>query len=86
MKRTRPPSPTLFPNESALGQRLSLGHSVVPEGATAEVVGVVSDILYDSPDAGSQPVVYLSSLQVPESDPTFIVRTASDPFSVFPAA
>jgi predicted permease len=75
----------LFRDEAALGQRLSLGHSVMPEGATAEVVGVVSDILYASPDVGPQSVVYLSSLQVPSVDPTFIVRTANDPFSILPA-
>lgn len=51
----------------------------------AEVVGVVSDILYASPETGPQPVVYLSSRQVPVENPTFIVRTANDPFSVLPA-
>jgi predicted permease len=75
----------LFPNENSLGQRLALGHSVMSEGATAEVVGVVSDILYASPDVGRQPVVYLSSRQVPLADPTFIVRTDNDPFAILPA-
>jgi putative ABC transport system permease protein len=49
------------------------------------VVGVVGDILYSSPDIGPQPVVYVSSLQAPLVDPTFIVRTDSDPFSFLPA-
>ena len=75
----------LFPNESALGQRLSLGHSVMPEGSMAEVVGVASDILYSSPETGPQPQVYFSSRQVPVENPTYIVRTASDPHSVLPA-
>ncbi len=75
----------LFPNERALGQRLSLGHSVMPEGSSAEVVGIASDILYSSPDVGSSPVVYLSSRQVPVENPTFIVRTVTEPFSVLPA-
>lgn len=75
----------LFPGESALSQRLSLGHSVMPEGAVGEVVGVVGDILYASPEVGPQPVVYVPSRQVPLVDPTFIVRTAGDPLSTLPA-
>jgi predicted permease len=75
----------LFPTGSSLGQHLALGHSVMPEGATAEVVGVVSDILYASPDVGPQPVVYLSSRQVPVADPTVVVRTDNDPFAMLPA-
>jgi predicted permease len=75
----------LFPNETALGQRLALGHSVMPDGETAEVVGVVSDILYASPDVGMRPTVYLSRRQVPEENPTFLVRTAADPYSVVSA-
>ncbi len=75
----------LFPNENSLGQRLTLGHGVMPEGATAEIVGVVSDILYAAPDVGPQPVVYLSSRQVPLANPTVIVRTDNDPLAMLPA-
>jgi predicted permease len=75
----------LFPNETGIGQRLSLGHSFMPEGSTAEVVGIASDIRYSSPEIGAQPVVYLSSRQIPLENPTFIVRTAGDPYSTLPA-
>jgi len=75
----------LFPDGNPLGQRLALGHSVMPEGATAEVVGVVSDILYTAPDAARQPVVYLSSRQVPVADPRVLVRTDNDPAAILPA-
>jgi predicted permease len=75
----------LFPSGTALGQRISLGHSVMPEGSSAEVVGVVSDVRYSAAEVGTQPVVYLSSRQVPVEKPTFIVRTANDPFTALPA-
>jgi hypothetical protein len=74
----------LFPDGNTLGQRISLGHSVTPAGTSAEVVGVVGDILYGSPDVGPRPVVYFPSLQVPTERPTFIVRTATDPFRILP--
>ena len=54
-------------------------------GATAEIVGVVTDVLYSRPEIGQQPVVYLSSRQVPRREPTFIVRTSSEAHEVLPA-
>ncbi len=74
----------LFPNGNAVGRRLALRH-VMPEGANAEVVGIVNDILYASPEAGRRPVVYLSSRQAPVADPRVLVRTEQDPFAVLPA-
>jgi len=74
----------LFPNDNPIGRSLALGH-IMPDGANAEVVGIVSDILYASPEAGRGPVVYLSSRQVPVADPRILVRTEHEPFAVLPA-
>lgn len=75
----------LFPGEDALGRRIAAGYGATPEGEMAEIVGIVADILHESPDVGVQPVIYSPLSQVPVASATAIVQTEGDPFSVVPA-
>ncbi|MCZ6917422.1 MAG: ABC transporter permease [Gemmatimonadetes bacterium] len=70
----------LFPGEEALGQRLaiSLGRFTEP-GVNAEIVGVVNDIMYRSPDLGTTVEVYLPFRQEPLPYTNVTVRTDGNP-------
>jgi putative ABC transport system permease protein len=75
----------LFPSESPLGKRIGLPHGPAPDGETAEVVGVIRDVLYEGPDVGTWPAVYSSFRQVPLAEASVIVRADGDPMSLLPA-
>jgi predicted permease len=75
----------LFPDADALGQSVAMGISLTPEsGPTAEIVGIVGDVLYDRPSAGVMAEVYVSHRQE-DSYGTFLVRTRGDPLTTVPA-
>ncbi len=69
----------LFPNEDALGKRLSVA------GLGATVVGVVSDIRYAGLDGEIEQAVYLSYRQLPRSGMALVLRGAVEPSSLAPA-
>jgi len=75
----------LFPSGSPLGKRIGLPLGPAPEGETAEVVGVIRDVLYEGPDVGTWPAVYSSFRQVPLAEASVIVRADGDPMSLLPA-
>ncbi len=66
----------LFPDGDALGSPVGLGIDV-SVAATAEVIGIVGDVLYSRPDQGTMPGVYLSHLQQGGAS-TVIMRTQGD--------
>lgn len=76
----------LFPDGDALGNRVAMGVALTSEssGATAEVVGVVADVLYDRPENGLMAEAYVSHRQE-DSYGTFVVRTRGEPLTAVPA-
>jgi putative ABC transport system permease protein len=72
-----------WPNESAVGKRLTLGEP--GEDAWMTVVGVVGDVKQQSLDSESQPQIYGSHAQVGLEEMALLVRTAMDPTSLAPA-
>lgn len=76
----------LFPDGDALGQPMAMGVSLTPSDseATAEVVGVVADVLYNRPDEGPMAEIYISHRQE-DSYGAFVLRTRADPLTVIPA-
>lgn len=70
-----------FPGENPVGQ-----HMVYPQmiQRQAEIVGVVGDVMYDSPGNPVMPDVYVSTLQSPGGGGILAVRTAGDPLAVVP--
>ncbi|RMH15369.1 MAG: FtsX-like permease family protein, partial [Gemmatimonadetes bacterium] len=77
----------LFPDDDALGRRVWLEGAGPPgsDDAGAEVIGVVDDVLYDTPRQGSMPEAYVSFRQDP-SAATVMLRTRREPLAVVPAA
>src|ERR1700741_1065397 len=68
-----------FPNEDALGKRLSFNG---PEGPWREIVGVVRTSKYMSLGEPATPVAYVSLQQNHETGMTLHVRTSVDPSTV----
>jgi putative ABC transport system permease protein len=86
----------LFPDGRALGKAVAMGIDLTPEaasgvqvtgggGGTAEVIGVVGDVLYDRPSQGVMPDAYVDERQEAGYS-TFIVRTRGEPLAVIPGA
>lgn len=73
----------LFPDDpSPIGRRVAAGISLTPEeGAGAEVVGVVEDILFDRPANGVMPELFVSYRQQ-EGGSTVVVRPRGTPGDV----
>ena len=70
----------------AVGQRIGLGIGLTPEGSTAEVIGVVGDVLYERPSEGMMPEAYLSLRQQPDgSYGSVVLRASGDPLDQVPA-
>jgi putative ABC transport system permease protein len=63
----------LWPESDPLGQRIGLGQGGFGDGA--EVVGIVADVRYTSPDRPVQPDVYLPLLQSARSLGVIFVRS-----------
>lgn len=89
----------LFPDGHPLGQPVAMGIDLTPDatgagngvqvtgtgGGTAEVIGVVADVLYDRPSQGVMPDVYVDERQ--EAGPSQIIaRTRGEPLALIPAA
>jgi len=70
-----------FPDVNPVGQRIGGGLSLTSEseGLTAEVIGVVGDVLYGSPDEGTMPEMYVLHRQEPGRSTSVIVRTVGEP-------
>ena len=66
-----------FPDQDPIGKRVTIDFT--PSGrATAEVVGLVGDVVYVSPDRERWPVAYYSTRE--RSGPRYaVVRTSGDP-------
>jgi putative ABC transport system permease protein len=66
-----------FPNQDPIGERVTTFFAL-PGRETAEVVGVVGDVIYTGPDQARWPVAYYSLRE--RSGPRYAtVRTAGDP-------
>jgi predicted lysophospholipase L1 biosynthesis ABC-type transport system permease subunit len=61
-----------------------MGTALTADGGTAEVIGVVADVLYDRPENGLMAEAYVSHRQ-DASYGTFIVRTRGDAVAAAPA-
>lgn len=76
----------LFPDGEALGRRIAMGVSLTPEGSEgAEVVGIVGDVLYDTPEKGVMPEAYLSMHQQ-EGGSTVFLRAEGEPMAALAPA
>lgn len=74
----------LFGTESPIGRRIALSIALTAEGASAEVVGVVGDVLYDHPSEGIMREAYVSFRQEPQRYITALVRTDREPVALVP--
>jgi putative ABC transport system permease protein len=72
-----------FENEDPVGKRLALRWSNQP--LTAEIVGVVGDVLHTGLDSNPRPEIFLHLPQAPFGSMTFVVRTQNDPLLLLPA-
>lgn len=89
----------LFPDGHALGQPVAMGIDLTPdvasaasgtqvtggEGGTAEVIGIVGDVLYDRPSQGVMPDAYVEERQEP-GPVQIVARTRGEPLALIPAA
>ena len=72
---------TLWPNEDALGKRISI---TGPEGPFLQVVGVARDSKYRTLGETSRPYVYLPLQQSYDPKMTLVVRTTGEPQAITP--
>lgn len=76
----------LFPDGDALGRKIAMGVSLTPEGSEgAEVVGIVGDVLYDTPEQGVMAEAYLSMHQE-EGGSTVFLRAQGEPMALLAPA
>ena len=73
-----------FGEENPVGHPFAVGIPLTSEGRTAEIIGVVGDVLYDRPDWGTISEAYFLDRQQPEAWRSVIVRTTGAPFSALP--
>ncbi|HEU4628408.1 MAG TPA: ABC transporter permease [Gemmatimonadaceae bacterium] len=77
---------TLWPGEDPIGKRVWFGSGggfASPDSLT-EIVGVVGDVLYDTPGARVGPDVYTSYRQFTYPETMLLVRTSGDPHALVP--
>ena len=74
----------LFPGESALGRRIQIGVSSEGKEPLVEIVGVVDNVLYDSPDQEQMAEAYYSYREFPDASVTMLVRTSGSPTEILP--
>jgi predicted permease len=76
----------LFPDGSPLGRTVAMGIGLTPDdGAGAEVIGVVGDVLFDRPANGMMAEAFISYRQEVGYG-TVILRARGEPLSVVPGA
>jgi putative ABC transport system permease protein len=75
-----------FPNENAVGKRISPDISIGSgEAPMREIVGVVGDIKHRGPGEETLPEVYLPHAQLPFGPVTVVVRTGHEPLGIVKA-
>ena len=72
----------LFPDGDPLGRPFAATAEVTPDGTTAEIIGVVADVLYGPPEQGVMAEAYFSHWHMPQIDPAIIVRTRGEPLGL----
>jgi putative ABC transport system permease protein len=81
-----------FPNENALGKRISFGWGRDTSAAgqnvptAGEIVGIVKDVKQQGPAAEVDAATYISNDQLPMTDMSLIVRSRAEPATVINAA
>lgn len=75
----------LYPDTDPLGQSISLATEVFTGGRTGTVIGVVDNVLYDRPEQGITPDVYVSLRQGGIGN-TVALKTVGDPVDVLDEA
>jgi putative ABC transport system permease protein len=75
-----------YPDDDPIGKPLGIGVRFTPDGETAEIIGVVGDVTYGTPDAATIPEVYVHVLQAPSAQTVVFARTATDPLTLADAA
>ena len=73
-----------FPQGNALGQPITVGVDLTSGEDTAEVIGIVGDVLYDSPAEGIMPEAYVLHRQEPGRSTSVLVRAAGAPLELLP--
>jgi putative ABC transport system permease protein len=78
---------TLFPGQDPVGQRIGIGIGYMDwdKGETAEIVGVVGDVKYGSPEEAMRPDAYVPTLAYTSPRGVYLLRTAGDPEALIPA-
>jgi predicted permease len=74
----------LWPGESAVGKRISIGMGM-QRGEFADVVGVVGEVQYGTLESEPSLDVYLADLQTGWSSALLFVRATGDPLALVPA-
>ena len=74
----------LFGEESAVGKRLAIGIGLT-EHNSAEIIGVIGDVLYEHPAIGVMPEAYVHHRQEPDRQGLLMVRSYTDPATLVPA-
>ena len=76
----------LFPDGDALGQTVAMGVDLTPaDGAGAEVIGVVGDVLFDRPANGLMAEAFVSHRQE-EGYGTILMKVDGEPLAAIPGA
>lgn len=74
----------LFPNENAVGHRVSLAIGLFKDNEYGEIVGVVNDVNYGAVGDAPRPAAYISSLQTTSARGMYMIRTTGDPAALLP--
>ena len=74
----------LFPDGRAIGPPIAMGVNLTSGDATAEIIGVVGDVLYNSPADGIMPEAYVLQRQESGRTTSVIIRTAGEPVDLLP--
>jgi len=74
----------LFPAGEAVGRALSIRVGLTTDDSAADVIGVVGDVLYDSPAQGIMPEAYVLHRQLPGRSTSVLVRSAGEPVDLLP--
>jgi predicted permease len=67
-----------WPNEDALGQRITVGFERSPR----EIIGIVGSIKQSTLSSDARPAMYLPHLQFPTVGLSLVIRTAGDPLAL----